>query len=137
MEIKNYFGLGKIAFGLFLMKKQILTFFSDLAKDYYDEYVDKIDKTQKISMSDTKYMKLIQSFIDNEDAYNDFINEYSTEETSDENIDITDVYDMSLKIAYLNYRFSKDSKIDERLIQRLKDLEYNLLMKLLKNMINH
>lgn len=137
MEIKNYFELGKIAFGLFLMRKQILTFFSDLAKDYYDEYVDKIDKTQKISMSDTKYMKLIQSFIDNEDAYNDFINEYSTEETSDENIDITDVYDMSLKIAYLNYRFSKDSKIDEKLIQRLKDLEYNLLMKLLKNMINH
>lgn len=137
MEIKNYFELGKIAFGLFLMRKQILTFFSDLAKDYYDEYVDKIDKTQKISMSDTKYMKLIQSFIDNEDAYNDFINEYSTEETSDENVDITDVYDMSLKIAYLNYRFSKDSKIDEKLIQRLKDLEYNLLMKLLKNMINH
>lgn len=137
MEIKNYFELGKIAFGLFLMRKQILTFFSDLAKDYYDEYVDKIDKTQKISMSDTKYMKLIQSFIDNEDAYNDFICEFSTEETSDENIDITDVYDMSLKIAYLNYRFSKDSKIDERLIQRLKDLEYNLLMKLLKNMINY
>ena len=137
MEVKNYFELGKIAFGLFLMRKQILTFFSDLAKDYYDEYVDKIDKTQKISMSDTKYMKLIQSFIDNEDAYNDFINEYSTEETSDENIDISDVYDMSLKIAYLNYRFSKDSKIDEKLIQRLKDLEYNLLMKLLKNMINH
>lgn len=137
MEIKNYFELGKIAFGLFLMRKQILTFFSDLAKDYYDEYVDKIDKTQKISMSDTKYMKLIQSFIDNEDAYNDFINEYSTEETSDENVDITDVYDMSLKIAYLNYRFSKDSKIDEKLIQRFKDLEYNLLMKLLKNMINH
>lgn len=137
MEIKNYFELGKIAFGLFLMRKQILTFFSDLAKDYYDEYVDKIDKTQKISMSDTKYMKLIQSFIDNEDAYNDFINEYSTEETSDENIDITDVYDMSLKIAYLNYRFSKDSKIDEKLIQRLKDLDYNLLMKLLKNMINY
>lgn len=137
MEVKNYFELGKIAFGLFLMRKQILTFFSDLAKDYYDEYVDKIDKTQKISMSDTKYMKLIQSFIDNEDAYNDFINEYSTEETSDENIDITDVYDMSLKIAYLNYRFSKDSKIDEKLIQRLKDLEYNLLMKLLKNMINY
>lgn len=137
MEVKNYFELGKIAFGLFLMRKQILTFFSDLAKDYYDEYVDKIDKTQKISMSDTKYMKLIQSFIDNEKAYNDFINEYSTEETSDENIDITDVYDMSLKIAYLNYRFSKDSKIDEKLIQRLKDLEYNLLMKLLKNMINH
>lgn len=137
MEVKNYFELGKIAFGLFLMRKQILTFFSDLAKDYYDEYVDKIDKTQKISMSDTKYMKLIQSFIDNEDAYNDFISEFSTEETSDENIDITDVYDMSLKIAYLNYRFSKDSKIDEKLIQRLKDLEYNLLMKLLKNMINH
>lgn len=137
MEIKNYFELGKISFGLFLMRKQILTFFSDLAKDYYDEYVDKIDKRQKISMSDTEYMKLIQSFIDNEDAYNDFINEYSTEETSDENIGITDVYDMSLKIAYLNYRFSKDSKIDERLIQRLKDLEYNLLMKLLKNMINY
>lgn len=137
MEVKNYFELGKIAFGLFLMRKQILTFFSDLAKDYYDEYVDKIDKTQKISMSDTKYMKLIQSFIDNEKVYDDFINEYSTEETSDENIDITDVYDMSLKIAYLNYRFSKDSKIDEKLIQRLKDLEYNLLMKLLKNMINH
>lgn len=137
MEIKNYFELGKIAFGLFLMRKQILTFFSDLAKDYYDEYVDKIDKTKKISMSDTKYMKLIQSFIDNEDAYNDFISEFNTEETSDENIDITDVYDMSLKIAYLNYRFSKDSKIDEKLIQRLKDLEYNLLMKLLKNMINN
>lgn len=32
MEIKNYFELGKIAFGLFLMRKQILTFFSDLAK---------------------------------------------------------------------------------------------------------